>query len=78
LKYPVDACINKKANLWLYGGDVSNDNIAAKSSNHDLIGLSYCSLNDENCKLNFPLTALIDYQGFRLSVMTTLPISKKH
>jgi len=74
LKYPVDNMLGK---TFLYGGNNKNDNYAAKASNHDLNGITHCMIADDlvNPTLNFPLTALIDYQGFRLTVMTTLPIS---
>jgi hypothetical protein len=76
-KYPVDTCIDKRNGIWLYGGYNHDDNGAAKASNHDLKGQTYCMMADENVRLNFPLLSLIDYQGFRLTVMTTLPITSQ-
>jgi len=73
-KYPVDNQIVD--GCWLYGGKSRDDNLAAKASNHDLIGLTQCFIQDTEKSFNFPLMALIDYQGYRLSVMTELPIRK--
>jgi len=71
-KYPVDSLIGDK---WLYGTHRPDDSKAAKVSNHDLIGLTHCFNANKEMSFNFPLFALIDFQGFRLSVMTTLPIN---
>jgi len=60
---------------YLYGGIEKNDSIAAKASNHDLKGLTYCMMADKEKIFQFPLFALIDYEGFRLTVMTQLPIN---
>eukprot|EP01124_Arcella_intermedia_P030934 TRINITY_DN6876_c0_g1_i1.p1 TRINITY_DN6876_c0_g1~~TRINITY_DN6876_c0_g1_i1.p1 ORF type:complete len:1561 (-),score=403.22 TRINITY_DN6876_c0_g1_i1:65-4528(-) len=70
-KYPVDT---KQGNSWLYGGATENNLYAAKASNHDLRGLSYFMLSDTTKEFQIPMSALIDYQGYRLVVMTTLPL----
>jgi len=74
-KYPNDTCIDSVNERWLYGGYSQNDSTAAKASNHDLKGLTHCMIANENENFHFPLMALIDYEGFRMSVMTTLPIN---
>ena len=53
----------------LYGGD----HWAMKAANHELLGLTAyfnCSLPE----LHFPLMAVIDYCGFRLTAISELPI----
>jgi len=72
-KYPVDVQFNN--GQYLYGGIEKNDSIAAKASNHDLKGLTYCMMADKEKIFQFPLFALIDYEGFRLTVMTQIPIT---
>jgi len=75
-KYPVDSQLNKQGTLWLYGGKQRDNDSAVKASNNDMKGLTYCMINDEKQFLSFPLMALIDFQGFRMSVMTSLPLHK--
>eukprot|EP01124_Arcella_intermedia_P006830 TRINITY_DN14123_c0_g1_i2.p1 TRINITY_DN14123_c0_g1~~TRINITY_DN14123_c0_g1_i2.p1 ORF type:complete len:1045 (-),score=251.80 TRINITY_DN14123_c0_g1_i2:2007-5141(-) len=73
-KYPVDAKVSKDE--WLYGGGNPNDLDAAKACNSDIKGFTYFMIADKKAKFEVPLFALIDYQGFRLTVTTTLPLTK--
>eukprot|EP01124_Arcella_intermedia_P004535 TRINITY_DN12573_c1_g3_i5.p1 TRINITY_DN12573_c1_g3~~TRINITY_DN12573_c1_g3_i5.p1 ORF type:complete len:139 (+),score=40.68 TRINITY_DN12573_c1_g3_i5:306-722(+) len=73
-KYPIDA--NVSGNKWLYGGAFQNSILAAKASNHDMKGFSYVMAVDKENNFNYPLFSLFDFQGFRLMIMTELPISK--
>jgi len=73
-KFPTDTLCGKR---WLYGEYQRDDILSGKACNHDLKGLSKCFIasRELNLNFNFPLFALLDYQGFRLTVMTTLPLS---
>jgi len=73
-KYPVDSKIGTS---YLYGGKNPDDLSAGKATNHDFLGLTHCMLSDDLGDTNYPLLALIDYQGFRLTVMTELPLTKE-
>eukprot|EP01125_Pyxidicula_operculata_P010592 TRINITY_DN3486_c0_g1_i1.p1 TRINITY_DN3486_c0_g1~~TRINITY_DN3486_c0_g1_i1.p1 ORF type:complete len:1904 (+),score=397.79 TRINITY_DN3486_c0_g1_i1:1-5712(+) len=73
---------------WMYGGDSPKQEYAMKAAGHELNGLSYVMFTDflkdgkdldQNLKgfFNYPLLAILDYQGFRLTAMTELPIRKE-
>lgn len=73
--------------FWMYGGeDGPNDILAMKSAKNELKGLE-AFLTTRTDGLFFPLMALIDYKGlknflsslkgFRLTALSTLPISKE-
>jgi tetratricopeptide (TPR) repeat protein len=73
-KYIVHGILFKFANNSQ--GLYPNDEAASKVAGHDLKGLrTYfnCSIT----ALHFPLMALVDYSGFRMSCMSMLPISKE-
>jgi hypothetical protein len=58
-----------------------SDEMAMKASNNELNGIrsyySWISLqNPLTCKLRVPLSALIDFRGWRLSAISILPIGK--
>eukprot|EP01124_Arcella_intermedia_P032562 TRINITY_DN761_c0_g1_i4.p1 TRINITY_DN761_c0_g1~~TRINITY_DN761_c0_g1_i4.p1 ORF type:complete len:1243 (-),score=321.18 TRINITY_DN761_c0_g1_i4:11-3739(-) len=74
-KYPIDVKIRDSS--WLYGGNKANNILASKASNHDLKGYSYMMAADSTNIFNYPLFSLLDFQGFRLVVMTELPLSKE-
>eukprot|EP01124_Arcella_intermedia_P009714 TRINITY_DN16347_c0_g1_i2.p1 TRINITY_DN16347_c0_g1~~TRINITY_DN16347_c0_g1_i2.p1 ORF type:complete len:1164 (-),score=275.74 TRINITY_DN16347_c0_g1_i2:1186-4650(-) len=72
-KYPVDV---KVGNSWLYGGAERDDLLASKASNHDMKGFSYLMKADMDNHFNYPLFSLFDFKGYRLMIMTELPLSK--
>jgi len=72
-KYPLDS---KEFGSYIYGGYQSNNIFAGKACKHDLIGLAQFAMADEDHLFHTPLFTIIDFQGFRLTVMTTLPIEK--
>jgi tetratricopeptide (TPR) repeat protein len=72
-KYIVHGILFKFANNSQ--GLYPNDEAASKVAGHDLKGLRTYF----NCgipALHFPLMALVDYSGFRMSCMSVLPITK--
>lgn len=61
---------------WMYGGSAPNDENAMRAAGHELkgvIAMSKCHVDD----LCLPLMCLIDYLGFRLVAMSSLPISRR-
>lgn len=58
----------------MYGGKTRNDSLAMKSGNHELKGL-IAYMGSEIKGLCFPLSAIIDYKGYRLVATTVLPIN---
>jgi len=60
----------------MYGGGAPSDENAMRAAGHELkgmIAMSKCHVDD----LCLPLMCLIDYLGFRLVAMSTLPISRQ-
>jgi hypothetical protein len=77
-KYAVDTIISHNEDgqpRWMYGGRQSNDFFAMKAAANELLGLSHM-MQYQVPGLSFPLMALIDYCGFRLVAVSTLPINK--
>lgn len=76
-KYALDVRIggNKRREKWLYGGKRRDDAAAMKAASNELLGLSsFIKCNSTNT-IRFPLMALIDYCGYRLVAVSTLPIN---
>jgi hypothetical protein len=61
---------------YMYGGHRKDDGAAIKAANNELLGLSQ-ALKCNIPGLSFPMMAIIDYVGYRLVAVTTLPISRK-
>lgn len=60
---------------WLYGGKRRDDGAAIKAASNELLGLSSFVKCNSNNIIRFPLMSLIDYCGFRLVAVSTLPIN---
>ena len=76
-KYALDVKIGEgsKREKWLYGGKRRDDAAAMKAASNELLGLSsFIKCNSTN-SIRFPLMALIDYFGYRLVAVSTLPIN---
>lgn len=59
----------------MYGGKERNDFFAMKAAANELLGVSHM-MQYQVPNLSFPLMALIDYCGYRLIAVSTLPINK--
>jgi hypothetical protein len=78
-KYALDAQIatfEDGSPRYMYGGATKDDAAAMKAANNELLGLSQ-ALKCNIPGLFFPLMAIIDYVGYRLVAVSTLPINKK-
>lgn len=76
-KYALDVKIGEgsKREKWLYGGKRRDDAAAMKAASNELLGLSsFIKCNATN-NIRFPMMALIDYCGYRLVAVSTLPIN---
>lgn len=76
-KYALDVKIGEgsKREKWLYGGKRRDDAAAMKAASNELLGLSsFIKCNSTN-NIRFPMMALIDYCGYRLVAVSTLPIN---
>eukprot|EP01124_Arcella_intermedia_P021116 TRINITY_DN2895_c1_g1_i2.p1 TRINITY_DN2895_c1_g1~~TRINITY_DN2895_c1_g1_i2.p1 ORF type:complete len:1623 (+),score=417.01 TRINITY_DN2895_c1_g1_i2:500-4870(+) len=73
-KFPEDK--QTKLNHWLYGRTQQDDRIAGKATNHELKGLVHLMNADVKKEFNFPMIVLIDYQGYRQTVLVKLPIKE--
>lgn len=89
-KYAQDVSLNKEGTRWLYGGSTRRDDLALKSTNHELTGLAHIldayerATHKRGAKtetsrpvLRHALVALLDCQGVRLTAIALLPISKE-
>ncbi|KAF2076806.1 hypothetical protein CYY_001883 [Polysphondylium violaceum] len=61
---------------WMYGGAKRSDEKAQKSAGHEIKGLNHFMELSSNT-LRFPLMATIDYRGYRILAISSLPINKK-
>ncbi|KAK5578426.1 hypothetical protein RB653_008097 [Dictyostelium firmibasis] len=60
--------------LWTYGEHKRSDERAQKSAGHEIKGLNH--FMEFSSLIRFPLMALIDYRGYRLLAISSLPINK--
>lgn len=78
-KYAVDVVIgytNDGRKRWMYGGlDGPDDYAAMKAAGNELLSMAHLFKLNIN-QLHFPLAAIIDYVGYRLMAVSTLPISE--
>lgn len=78
-KYAVDTVIGHFDDgepRYMYGGRQRNDFFAMKAASNELLGLSHM-MQYQVPSLSFPLMALIDYCGYRIVAVSTLPINKE-
>ncbi|KYQ91377.1 hypothetical protein DLAC_08332 [Tieghemostelium lacteum] len=61
--------------LWMYGNNKRSDEFAQKSANHEIKGLNHFMDISEGL-IRFPLMTIIDYRGYRLLAISSLPIGK--
>ncbi|EAL63725.1 hypothetical protein DDB_G0287315 [Dictyostelium discoideum AX4] len=60
--------------LWMYGEHKRSDERAQKSAGHEIKGLNH--FMELSTLIRFPLMAIIDYRGYRLLAISSLPINK--
>ncbi|KAN0030061.1 hypothetical protein ACTA71_008205 [Dictyostelium dimigraforme] len=60
--------------LWMYGEHKRSDERAQKSAGHEIKGLNH--FMELSPLIRFPLMAIIDYRGYRLLAISSLPINK--
>jgi hypothetical protein len=78
-KYALDVKLSASSGKekWLYGGKRRDDGAAMKAASNELLGLSaFIKCNSSNA-IRFPLMSLIDYCGYRLVAVSTLPINSE-
>eukprot|EP01114_Cavostelium_apophysatum_P007036 TRINITY_DN1871_c0_g2_i1.p1 TRINITY_DN1871_c0_g2~~TRINITY_DN1871_c0_g2_i1.p1 ORF type:complete len:983 (-),score=328.43 TRINITY_DN1871_c0_g2_i1:78-3026(-) len=75
-KFALDVLLVEHPEIWMYGGDKRDDDLAMKSARNELQGLEAHSVTHVP-GLHYPLLASIDYKGFRLLAMSLLPITKE-
>jgi len=62
--------------IWMYGEAKRSDEKAQKSAGHEIKGLNHF-MELSNGTIRFPLMATIDYRGYRILAISSLPISKQ-
>ncbi|KAF2070369.1 hypothetical protein CYY_008312 [Polysphondylium violaceum] len=62
--------------IWMYGESKRSDEKAQKSAGHEIKGLNHF-MELSNGTIRFPLMATIDYRGYRILAISSLPISKQ-
>lgn len=87
-KYAVDVALDAEGRQWLYGGDTRRDDLALKSTNHELLGLAHLldaydhhrrvqvDRGESEPSLRHSLAAVLDCQGTRLTAISLLPITE--
>ncbi|EGG14472.1 hypothetical protein DFA_12244 [Cavenderia fasciculata] len=77
-KFVVDTEIAE--GVWMYGDHCKSDEMAQKSAGHELKGLNHYmehAMMNGGGLIRFPLMAIIDYRGYRLLAISSLPLDKK-
>ncbi|EFA76500.1 putative protein 150-kD protein cluA [Heterostelium album PN500] len=62
--------------VWMYGGDKRSDEKAQKSAGHELKGWNHV-FDAGSSLIRLPLMTIIDFAGYRLLAICSLPIGKK-